>query len=120
MAKVQCRVVRAATCIRMHCQDHNRIASVALGNNDAYFVTFADGYWAFGGIPKSMAEYVRENIRPNDDEIFRQVTFSQDLAEWYLETNKRWWFQSSTLRGLQDKCTQASRGHCGKVFCSRH
>ena len=91
---------------------------MALGNNGAYFVTFEGGGWKYSGIPETMAKYVTEKIKPNDDEIFRQVTFSQDLAEWYLETNKRWWYQSSTLRGLEDKRTQASRKHCADAFCS--
>lgn len=85
-------------------QDHNRIASVSLGNNDAYFVTFEDGCWQYSGIPSSMHKYIQEQeIKKNyRNETFEQIAFSQDLEEWYLRTNKRWWYQSRKLRSLED------------------
>ncbi|CAE7901958.1 unnamed protein product, partial [Symbiodinium microadriaticum] len=89
-------------------EDHNRVASVTLGN-DAYFVTFKGGGWKYKGIPKSMSEYIAEHIWPNwPDEVFEQVSFSQDLSQWYLRTNKRWWYQSSVLRKIEDKYKPAS------------
>lgn len=85
-------------------EDHNRIASVSLGNNDAYFVTFEDGCWQYSGIPSSMHKYIQEQeIKKNyRNETFEQIAFSQDLEEWYLRTNKRWWYQSRKLRSLED------------------
>ena len=80
-------------------EDHNRVASVTLGN-DAYFVIFKDGWWQYKGIPTSMSEYITEHIKP--DEVFEQVSFSQDLEQWYLRTNKRWWYQSKVLRNIED------------------
>lgn len=55
-------------------------------------------------MPESMRKYLRENIKGNyPNETIEQVAVSQDLAEWYLRTNRRWWYQSQTLRGIQDK-----------------
>ena len=92
-------------------QDHNQIASVFLGNNNAYFVTFEDGSWQSHTMPESMREYINENIKGNfPDETFEQIAVSQDLEEWYLRTNRRWWYQSRTLRGMEDKYKSAFSG----------
>lgn len=89
-------------------EDHNRVASVTLGNG-AYFVTFKGGGWQYKGIPKSMSEYIADHIKPNwPDEVFEQVSFSQDLSQWYLRTNKRWWYESSELREIEDEYKPAS------------
>lgn len=81
------------------------VASVSLGNNDAYFVTFEDGWWQYRGMPSSMDKYITEqNIAGNyPNETFEQISFSQDLEEWYLRTNRRWYYTSRTLRSLEDQ-----------------
>jgi len=85
-------------------QDHNRIASVSLGNNDAYFVTFEDGSWTCsGGMPESMRKFLREEVLPNDNETIEQIAVSQDLEEWYLRANRRWSYHSRTLRSIEDE-----------------
>ena len=54
--------------------------------------------------PSSMHKYIQEQeIKKNyRNETFEQIAFSQDLEEWYLRTNKRWWYQSRKLRSLED------------------
>ena len=79
------------------------LASLTMGNHDAYFVLFEDGFWTYGNIPKEMAEYIKEHVEPNrPQERLEQVSFTQDLEEWYLRTNRKWRYRSSTLRGLHD------------------
>ena len=82
------------------------MASVTLGHG-AYLVTFKGGGWKGEGIPKSMREYIEDRIKPND-EVFEQVSFSQDLSQWYVRTNKRWWYQSTVLRKIEDEYKPAS------------
>ena len=86
------------------CEDHDRIASVSLGNNDAYFVTFESGWWQYSGIPKSMRKYLQEHkVAQNmSDETFQQIAFTQDLQDWYFRTSKRWYYNSGSLRKLED------------------
>ena len=85
---------------------------MSLGNNEAYFVTFEDGSWrCSGGMPESMRKYLEENIVGNlPNETIEQVAVSQDLEEWYLRTNRRWWYQSRTLRDMEDKYKSAFSG----------
>ncbi|CAJ1334516.1 unnamed protein product [Effrenium voratum] len=85
-------------------EDHNRIASVSLGNNDAFFVTFESVGWKYNGIPKSMHEHLQEHkVAQNiSDETFQQIAFTQDLEDWYFRTSKRWYYKSSSLRKLED------------------